>query len=1083
MAAHFIYRALIGCLCCLCCLLATTVSLGAEPRWQEQGLPEIRTFSADDYQAHGQNWAFVQDKAGLLYFGNTEGVLQFDGLRWQLIVLPNKSIVRSLALDEASGRIYVGGVGELGYLAPDASGTLHYQSLLDQLPAERRDFTDVWQTHVTAEGIYFTCYKYLFRLGRDGQWQHWQAAQRFHRSYVVNQQLYLRAEGVGLLTLQQNQLQLVPGGERFAADPLQALLAFPDAGGLLAVSRSSGFWLYRDQQFSAMQTELDAILQQKLLYQALLLPDGTLALAMLQGGIYLLNARGQWVGLHNKARGLRDDTVYSLGLDHQHGLWVSGNTGLSRIQLGSALSRFDQRQDLQGNVYISRRIGERLYVGTSQGLYQLEPGPVAGFRQVAGISGQVWALEQVGAEILIGNYQGIYRLDASGAQQLHLSDSTTCFLQVAAAQSVVLAGQREGVVQLTFIDGQWQVLGKLADVPDNVRSMVQSGPADLWFGTVNSGVLQLHYVSGQVFQGPATISRYQLAEGLPGLSDNRVVLLQGELRVLTEAGVYQLSTDATKMLPDPAFATLFAGGSRQISRLLPEQHGVWLETRDEQLRRSEVGLAIREGSGTYRWQPLTEFGHSRLTGLTLEADGTLWLGGNELYRWQQSPDAAPPRGFQLLLRSIEATDGHQRLLPAPDDAPLQLSFAQNQLRFEFAATSYRGDNQYAVLLEGVDQGWSDWSAAAFASYNSLWEGRYRLQVRAKDAWGTEQQMAPLTFHIAPPWYRSLLAGLLYLLLLALLINRWYHWRSGRLRRQAQALETLVANRTQQLSEAKTAVERTLTDLQSTQRQLVRAEKMAALGQLVAGVAHEVNTPLGVALTGSSFLRESTAALAETLNSGQLRKQDLAQYLDTAVESAELIERNLQRAADLISNFKQVSVDRSSGERRQFQLQSFLTEVAQSLKTLWRNRPLELVVDCPVELVMQSYPGSLSQVITMLAQNSLLHAFAPDQAGQMNLVVRQPDANHCEISFADNGCGIAVEHLDKIFEPFFTTKRAHGGTGLGLHILFNLVTARLGGTVTAESEPGAGCRFILLLPLIAPAAETTTAADAAVDLGH
>lgn len=203
MAARCFYWALFA---CCCYLLGITAALSAEQRWQEQGLPEIRTFSADDYQAHGQNWAFAQDKSGLLYFGNTEGVLKFDGLRWQLIVLPNKSIVRSLAFDEASGRIYVGGVGELGYLMADTTGTLHYQSLLPQLPAQQRDFADVWQTQVTAGGVYFTSYKYLFRLSRDGQWQHWQAAQRFHRSYVVDQQFYVRSEGVGLLTLQQGQL-------------------------------------------------------------------------------------------------------------------------------------------------------------------------------------------------------------------------------------------------------------------------------------------------------------------------------------------------------------------------------------------------------------------------------------------------------------------------------------------------------------------------------------------------------------------------------------------------------------------------------------------------------------------------------------------------------------------------------------------------------------------------------------------------------------------------------------------------------------------------------------------------------------
>jgi signal transduction histidine kinase len=270
--------------------------------------------------------------------------------------------------------------------------------------------------------------------------------------------------------------------------------------------------------------------------------------------------------------------------------------------------------------------------------------------------------------------------------------------------------------------------------------------------------------------------------------------------------------------------------------------------------------------------------------------------------------------------------------------------------------------------------------------------------------------------------------------------------------------------------------------------------MAALGQLVAGVAHEVNTPLGVALTGSSFLRESTEALAGTLSTGQLRKQDLDNFLGSAIESSQLIERNLHRAANLISNFKQVSVDRTSGDRRQFELKSFLAEVEQSLVTLWRNRPLQFTVDCPAGITMDSFPGTLSQVITILAQNSLLHAFAPDESGQMWLSVRQLESENdgalpqIELIFADNGKGIPAADLDKVFEPFFTTKRAQGGTGLGLHILFNLVSERLGGTVYVESmqngrskndsaqydssqndgqAPQQGCRFMLVLPMVAP----------------
>ncbi|MDZ7870303.1 MAG: HAMP domain-containing sensor histidine kinase [Rheinheimera sp.] len=228
---------------------------------------------------------------------------------------------------------------------------------------------------------------------------------------------------------------------------------------------------------------------------------------------------------------------------------------------------------------------------------------------------------------------------------------------------------------------------------------------------------------------------------------------------------------------------------------------------------------------------------------------------------------------------------------------------------------------------------------------------------------------------------------------------------------------------------------------------------------------------GVALTGNSLLRDSTAALASQLDSGQLKKQDLAHFLQTASQSSELVERNLQRAAELISNFKQVSVDRSSGERRIFNLRDFLDEVEQSLATLWRERPVQFIVDCPAEIQLDTYPGALSQVITILAQNSLLHGFAAEGGGEMRLCARALDMEQVEIVFADNGAGIATEHLEKVFEPFFTTKRAHGGTGLGLHILFNLVSERLGGTVTVESgHEGSGCAFILILPCVAPQPE-------------
>ncbi len=1055
----------------------------------EFGLPPIQKFLPADYQAHRQNWAFAQTANGVMYIGNSSGVLEYDGVRWRVITLPNYGLVRALALDPTSDRVYVGSVDEIGYLEPDANGVMQYQSLLPQLPAEQRKFSNVWHCHVNKHGVYFTTSGRLFRFGPDGM-KSWPSQHQFVHSVVVGDRFFLRDEQVGLLEQLDDELRPVPGGEVFSEHRISVLLEWPGKGDLLAISRTLGFMRYDGQRFSKWPTELDAGLQAQLVSSATPLADGRLAVGMLKGGLFMLNSAGRLVGQLNRQSGLPDNSIYRLFQDQQHGLWLGTDNGIARLQLGLGFSRFNLVHGLDGNVYAMQRFNGELYVGTAQGLYRLQPGPLPAFTAVPGFHGAVFALQPYQNQLLVGNYNGVYRLGPAGAELLYKCDSANRLLLVGGVEPLLLVTDLNGISRLKPEGEHWRFVGRISGVNDNAAKVVLDRQGVVWLMLRGQDVLvKLDAVNSNWVKGPVTVSRIDVGKQFSDLPVFWLTLINGQMRIIHQQHLYQLDESSGKLSIDPRFQQLFTSEANQraayqIQAIGDTPDGHWLLAQHPVSNSWVMGKTSLQHDGSYRWQAQEDTGANAYSNWYREEDGRIWLGGTELYQWDPTVKPAPAGAFSLVLRQVIAAEGPLPLRQAfVQEQALALRYPQNKLRFEFAATSFLGPSEYAVWLEGVDAGWSEWSPAAFASYNSLWEGDYVLKVKARNSAGFEAQLPPFALQIAPPWFRTFWAYALYVLLALLLLNRWYHWRSSLLRAEAILLNQLVDQRTADLSKAKTEVEQTLTSLKATQHQLVRAEKMAALGQLVAGVAHEVNTPLGVALTGSSFLRESTETLADTLSAGQLRKQDLDSFIGSALESSQLIERNLQRAADLISNFKQVSVDRSSGERRQFQLQSFLTEVAQSLKTLWRNRPLELVVDCPVDLVMQSYPGSLSQVITMLAQNSLLHAFAPDEAGQMDLVVHQPDANHCEISFADNGCGIATEHLDKIFEPFFTTKRAHGGTGLGLHILFNLVTARLGGTVAVESEPGAGCRFILLLPLIAPAPETTTAADAAVDLGH
>lgn len=291
-----------------------------------------------------------------------------------------------------------------------------------------------------------------------------------------------------------------------------------------------------------------------------------------------------------------------------------------------------------------------------------------------------------------------------------------------------------------------------------------------------------------------------------------------------------------------------------------------------------------------------------------------------------------------------------------------------------------------------------------------------------------------------------------------------------LRRSAAELEHRVEERTAELVRVNEALQGTVADLRRTQAELVQAEKMASLGQLVAGVAHEINTPVGTALTAASHLEERARSFAAVVAGGQIRRSELERFIERAGEVSRLLLSNLERAAGLIREFKQVAVDQTSAERRSFDLGEYLEGVLVSLGPNYRRTPHSVTLRCPDGIVMDSFPGAVSQVVTNLVINALAHAFPEGKAGSVTLLVAPgPEPGRVILDFADDGVGIPPENIGRIFDPFFTTRRGAGGSGLGLHIVYNLVTASLGGQITVDSTPGQGTRFTVILPLVAPEA--------------
>ncbi len=280
------------------------------------------------------------------------------------------------------------------------------------------------------------------------------------------------------------------------------------------------------------------------------------------------------------------------------------------------------------------------------------------------------------------------------------------------------------------------------------------------------------------------------------------------------------------------------------------------------------------------------------------------------------------------------------------------------------------------------------------------------------------------------------------------------------------LESRVEQRTVDLARANRELSAAMETLKMAQGELVRSEKLAALGNLVGGVAHELNTPIGNGVMAVSTVYDHVREYRRRMESG-LWRPTLEAFVDRVERGSEIAVRNLQRANELLASFKQVAIDQASAQRRQFMLSEVVDEILLTLQPTFKRTPFKLRCRIPGDLTMDSYPGPLGQVLTNLLTNSLHHGFEGRASGQVDITAERQDDGRVCLEVTDDGMGIAPDMLDRIFDPFVTSKLGRGGNGLGLHIVWNTVTGVLGGTISVDSKPDRGTRFRIILPVVAP----------------
>ena len=745
-------------------------------RHPEAGAPVIRNYPPDAYDGGAQNWALLQDARGVLYVGSTNALLEYDGITWRKITTPTRTTIRSLAAD-ASGRIYVGAVGDLGYLEADAKGDTQFVSLVDKLPADVQVFEDVWRTFATPDGIFFQTQVGLFRWA-NGTMKVWKPTGRiFNRAQIANNTIFIGQAGGVLMALRGDELVAVPGAERLGEEAYPIVIPF-DQTRLLMGTRSGGLFLYDGATLTPFRTDVDPYLKGSNLYRGFVLPKGLFAFTTTSAGMVILDREGRQLELIDERAGLQAPSVYYVMPDREGGLWLALGVGLARVEAQSPLSLFGANEGLRAAGADVLRFNGRLYIAHGQGVQYLAPATGNApprIVAVTGVANQCWAFTQFkdpggqSSQLLLSAADGLFRIDGEQAVPIVESQNRSFGAFVTRQSRIdparVWVGLVDGLASVRWTNGQWVNEGRVPGIRDQVRSLYQAADGSVWAGTQSSGLLILRGGDAASVNRPAApaVERYGAEHGLvPGgavviaVDDKPFVSVAGKITVLDPA--------ANRFVADKTFEVVERDTDSDLVFFNQGADGRIYVTSGR-----EAVVLTRQADGSYGVdkQLFSRFALDRNGAFYPERDGVLWIGtGGKLARFDTNRFERSTARYSALIRRITI---NQTDAVAPGAAGLQLPATSRSVRFEFAAPSYLNERatQYQSRLGGLDADWSEWSSESRRDYTNLSSGEYRFHVRARNELSQLSEEGVFAFAIRPPWYRTWWAYGLYLVLLGL----------------------------------------------------------------------------------------------------------------------------------------------------------------------------------------------------------------------------------------------------------------------------------------------------------------------------
>ncbi|MGD2085196.1 MAG: response regulator [Candidatus Aminicenantes bacterium] len=1041
--------------------------------FQNTGFKYLKNYTPESKIIQPQNWCVVQDRRGVIYVGNSGGLLEFDGVSWRAIKVPNL-LVRSMAIDE-NGNLYIGGINEIGFFTRDSKGILEYTSLKDRLNERQRNFSRVWTTHSATEGIYFRTSNFLFRWNskkKEIKVLMSEPDNSFVASFICNGKLFIRHKVIGLTQVINDSLKLAPGGEIFKDKKIYMMVPYDkDNKKWLIGTRSHGFYIYDGKITAPFPTEVDDYLEKNELYYGIRLKSspGEFALATRRGGLVIIDSHGNLKHIFNEISGLQDNSVKYVFEDPHGNLWVALGQGISKIEYASPFSVFDHRSDLPGMVQSVVKHSKHLYAGTTSGLYFLASEKK--FRPIPGFP-SCWFLLSIGKSLLAATSGGVFQVE-NNARKIVIKNPSYVLSHSQEDTNRVWVGTSQGLISLyLYSDGrnqkdQWAKEHKFNHMTQEIRTIVEDKEGNLWLGTRVNGVLKVDFTVDGGVTNPV-VKRYHTSAGLPGGEIN-VFMAADHVMFATLKGIYRFKRKDKGFIPDFTLGDRFAGGSRGVFRIAQDQHNnIWFHSESVNFR----AIPGDSGFDVPKDNPLLMRPNDQANTIYPDPGGDIvWFAGNTgLISYDTRKEKDPQTNFFALLREVEingtslfydAENFKYKTFNKWKDSPSLFNFKVRNIRFQFAAPFFEGESrtQYRFFLEGYDKDWSDWSLETRKVYNNLDPGHKSFRVQAYNIYRNISREAVFEFRILTPWYSTWWAFLSYVLVFFMFTYLIVKWRrSFRLEKERQKLEQIVKERTKEINQKNTQLEAQTIQLKD---QAEKLKEMAAVkSRFFANISHEFRTPL-------------------TLIMGPL-EQILSDYRDkdTQLEKrVKLMLRNSQRLFTLINRL----LDLSKLESGKMQLKSgrkniipFLKGLAASFDLLAGQYDLDLTFQAPEEdITLYFDPEKMEDVLGNLLINAV--KFTPGGGKITVKAKRIPTkeehfpAGYLEISVSDTGPGIPPEQLAHIFDRFYQSENTYEhhqkGTGIGLALTRELIHLHHG-KINVHSRKGenSGTEFIIRLPL-------------------